>query len=576
MPQRARSRSATWSAPTCPSAARRCSRSAASATSWAGSARSRPAARRPTSASASASAGPRARSVYDPAAAVDHFVPRPRAQLRLLLLALPRRGALEGDPRRPGRQRRPASPPSAPTCAAPCRCGFLRGLGDAAPRRPRRPRAGGGDRLRPAATTAGYLGARREATQARHGGASAPTTRRRRRAAGADGDPAQPAGPGRGRAPRDGSRAGGSPPPAPTVEVLCTEPGGPAVASEVRDGRARSAPSAPGRPSRDWCLAPRLWREMARQPWDVVHVQCYHTLVAAAGDAAGADPAASPTSSPSTAAATPRSFATAPARLQRRLLRPLLRRAARLVAVARFEIDEYGGELRLPPERFALIPNGTDLAFSRRGAAGAATAPPTLASIGRLERYKGHHRVLAAFPEVLEQRARGPAADRRHRPLRGGAAPAGGRARASTDSVEFTSRPADQPAAMAELLRRGLAGRPDERVRDATRWSRWRRRRRGAACSSPTPAASPSSPTTASPAAIPLDDEPRQIGRGGDRGAGRNRRRRHAPKLTSWDECAAALLELYGSVLKTEWPSSNQTSGAPKPSGRTSGSRGSK
>ena len=36
-------------------------------------------------------------------------------------------------------------------------------------------------------------------------------------------------------------------------------------------------------------------------------------------------------------------------RLQRRLMRPLLRRAARLVAVARFEIDEYSRELRLPP-----------------------------------------------------------------------------------------------------------------------------------------------------------------------------------------------------------------------------------
>ena len=102
--------------------------------------------------------------------------------------------------------------------------------------------------------------------------------------------------------------------------------------------------------------------------------------------------------------------ATASAAPSARLLRPLLKRAARLVAVARFEIDEYGGELGLPPEKFALIPNGTDLAFAddRRGDR-AATAPPTIASIGRLERYKGHHRVIEAFPEVLEREAGGDA-----------------------------------------------------------------------------------------------------------------------------------------------------------------------
>ena len=96
----------------------------------------------------------------------------------------------------------------------------------------------------------------------------------------------------------------------------------------------------------------------------------------AAGDAAGADPAASPTSSPSTAAATPQAHRNRARGAQRRLLRPLLRRAARLVAVARFEIDEYGGELGLPPENFALIPNGTDLAFAETGAAPAAATAP--------------------------------------------------------------------------------------------------------------------------------------------------------------------------------------------------------
>ena len=53
-----------------------------------------------------------------------------------------------------------------------------------------------------------------------------------------------------------------------TVEVLCTEPGGPSLREEERDGvTIRTVRAWPAK--RDWCLAPRLWREIGRQPWDV-------------------------------------------------------------------------------------------------------------------------------------------------------------------------------------------------------------------------------------------------------------------------------------------------------------------
>jgi len=74
------------------------------------------------------------------------------------------------------------------------------------------------------------------------------------------------------------------------------------------------------------------------------------------------------------------------------------------VAVASFEIDEYARELRLPRERFVLIPNGVDLPEPSSDGAVLDTLPrgaPLIASVGRLEEYKGHQRVLAAFPEVL-------------------------------------------------------------------------------------------------------------------------------------------------------------------------------
>ena len=233
------------------------------------------------------------------------------------------------------------------------------------------------------------------------------------------------------------------------VEVLCTEPGGPAQAEEVRDGvRIRTVRSWPA--NRDWCLAPRLWREMSRQPWDVVHIQSYHTLVAplamlraltlgipyvvtfhGGGHSSGHRNRARTS--------------------QRRLLRPLLSRAANLIAVARFEIEEYGGELGLGPEHFALIPNGTDLAFAETGAAPRRNGEATIASIGRLEKYKGHHRVIEAFPEVLKLKPEttlsvvgsGPYEN----DLRRLADDLG-----VAEQVRFTSTPADQPAAMAELL----------------------------------------------------------------------------------------------------------------------------
>jgi glycosyltransferase involved in cell wall biosynthesis len=85
----------------------------------------------------------------------------------------------------------------------------------------------------------------------------------------------------------------------------------------------------------------------------------------------------------------------------------MLARANRLIALTGLEIDEYSQRLRLPRERFALIPNGSDLAPAdtlRTVRRTVRREPALIASIGRLERYKGHHLVLAALPDVLRRR----------------------------------------------------------------------------------------------------------------------------------------------------------------------------
>jgi glycosyltransferase involved in cell wall biosynthesis len=233
------------------------------------------------------------------------------------------------------------------------------------------------------------------------------------------------------------------------VEVLCTEPGGPALSEKELDGvtirTVRAWPSGS-----DWCFAPRLWREMGLRPWDVIHVQSYHTLVAplAMLRALTLDTPYVVTFHGGGHSSELRNRSR---RLQRRLLRPLLARAARLVAIARFEVEEYGAELALPAERFVLIPNGTDLAFSGLEPPAPANGRPTIATIGRLERYKGHHRVIAAFPSVLEREPRahllvvgtGPYEEE----LRRQAAELG-----VADQVEFTRTPPEDPSAMATLL----------------------------------------------------------------------------------------------------------------------------
>jgi glycosyltransferase involved in cell wall biosynthesis/GT2 family glycosyltransferase len=391
---------------------------------------------------------PESTILYDPAATVEHFVPAERAsrsyfssrcrgegRSKAILAGLVGSDSGLSEERSYVRRTLPL--------------GFLRGLGDAM-----RGDLGGMRRSSTlvvglGTTTAGYLGARREAKR----------IARRRESSGDGADqrlrvlmvtPRSPLSQGGvERHVMEVSRrmvAGGA-----EVEVLCTEPGSDGVGERERDGvRIRALPAWPA--DRDWCLAPRLWREMARRPWDIVHVQSYHTLVAPLAMlralTLGIPYVVTFHGGGHSSEARNRAR-----RMQRRLLRPLLARAKRLVAVARFEIDVYGGELNLPPEKFALIPNGTDLAFSEAASSNdLPSGPASIASIGRLERYKGHHRVIAAFPYVLEL-------EPKSRLLIVGTGPYETDLRNLAaelrieDEVAFTSVPADQPQAMANLLR---------------------------------------------------------------------------------------------------------------------------
>jgi glycogen synthase len=233
------------------------------------------------------------------------------------------------------------------------------------------------------------------------------------------------------------------------VAVLCADPGQGGGIS-IRDGVSiRSVRAWPAQ--RDWLFAPGIWREMTAGRWDIVHIQSYHTFVAPIGMTRALTlrvPYCVTFHGGGHSSALRRQVRP----VQYLALRPLLARAAKLIAVARFEIDLYSRVLHLSPDRFIHIPNGTDRSELAPVPTEAATGD-LIATIGRLERYKGHQRVIDALPDVIRMRpnarllvvGEGPYRDQlaRHAAALGVA-----------DRVQFTSVPAGDRRAMSELLGR--------------------------------------------------------------------------------------------------------------------------
>jgi glycosyltransferase involved in cell wall biosynthesis len=98
-----------------------------------------------------------------------------------------------------------------------------------------------------------------------------------------------------------------------------------------------------------------------------------------------------------------------PSRMRNRLrtiqinaLRPLLMRARKLIAVSEFEAERFPKLLRMSPSRFVTIPNGAAMDWPADRVLPHESEHMIL-SVGRLERYKGHHLVIAALPYVIAE-----------------------------------------------------------------------------------------------------------------------------------------------------------------------------
>ena len=181
------------------------------------------------------------------------------------------------------------------------------------------------------------------------------------------------------------------------IAIATTDPTGLLPSDEVIDGiRVRRVGAWPR--GRDWRFAPGLHGLIRDERWDIVHVQGYHTFVAPLAMWAASlakIPYVVTFHSGGHSSRARRAFRGG----QLLALRPLLKRSQRLIAVSDFERRLFVRALRLGRERFEVIPNGAQLPTPRP--LNPSGAKPLIVSLGRLERYKGHHRILDAMPHLL-------------------------------------------------------------------------------------------------------------------------------------------------------------------------------
>ena len=86
---------------------------------------------------------------------------------------------------------------------------------------------------------------------------------------------------------------------------------------------------------------------------------------------------------------------------QWRAVGPLLRRTKALIAVCHFEIETWSARLGIDPERIRLIRNGAE-PLPVGTTPSEISGSPLVSSVGRLDRLKGHQRVIEAMPALLE------------------------------------------------------------------------------------------------------------------------------------------------------------------------------
>ncbi len=155
-------------------------------------------------------------------------------------------------------------------------------------------------------------------------------------------------------------------------------------------------------PQRDYYIAPEIYSIIKHGKWDLIHCQGCHTFVPPLAMYAAQAAKIPYLVTFHTGGHSSRLRASIRG-IQWRLLRPLMANASKLIGVSQFEANYFQQVLHVPAQRFSVIPNGATLPTLPHDAVKASTQP-LIISVGRLERYKGHQRMITALPKIREQR----------------------------------------------------------------------------------------------------------------------------------------------------------------------------
>jgi glycosyltransferase involved in cell wall biosynthesis len=187
------------------------------------------------------------------------------------------------------------------------------------------------------------------------------------------------------------------------VTILTTDPSGLLpVDEELADIHVHRVPAVPR--GSDYYWSPGIYRYLRRGGWDIIHCQGIHTLVPPLAMLAGIESKIPYVVTFHTGGHASR-LRHRSRTVQWLAMVPLLRRAARLVAVSRFEADLFGRLPGLAGRPIEIIPNGAETPTIANVPLDAPGVDKLLVlSVGRLERYKGHQRVISALPSLARRR----------------------------------------------------------------------------------------------------------------------------------------------------------------------------
>ena len=181
------------------------------------------------------------------------------------------------------------------------------------------------------------------------------------------------------------------------LTVITTDPLGNLPREEVLAGvrivRVRAWPSI-----EDYYLAPAIYNKIVKCNFDLVHIQGCHTFVPPVGMLAAIRKRV-PFAVTFHSGGHSSPFRKAIRNIQWKTLAPLVRQASAHIGVSEFEAEFFSAKIGVPRSKFTVVPNGAQLP-EVSPSQGVPKDGRLIVSIGRLERYKGHHRAIEAVHEL--------------------------------------------------------------------------------------------------------------------------------------------------------------------------------